>query len=125
VADTGNNRVLYFVSGSTTATRVYGQGGLFNTNIAATTVSGLSSPFNMALDSANGLFLTDYVNNRVLYFSSGSVIPSNVYGQGSSYVTSLSGTSTTSLHGPQGVCVDSANGIYGECASAYGCDKNR
>jgi hypothetical protein len=34
VADQYNNRVLFYPSGSTTATRVYGQGGSFTTNTA-------------------------------------------------------------------------------------------
>ncbi len=34
VADSANNRVLYYPAGSTTATRVYGQGGNFSSNAA-------------------------------------------------------------------------------------------
>ena len=34
VADANNNRVLFYPAGSTTATRVYGQGGSFTTNTA-------------------------------------------------------------------------------------------
>jgi Calx-beta domain/NHL repeat len=72
VADTNNNRVLYFVNdGNTTADAVYGQGQVFNTNIANNGGIGstsLNAPRGVAVDNAGRLFVADTGNNRVLTF---------------------------------------------------------
>ena len=118
VADYNNNRVLYYSSGSTTATRVYGQGGSFTTNTSnkgGLSADSLSKPEAVAVDSSNGLYVVDYLNNRVLYYSSGSTTASRVYGQGGSFTTNTSnngGISAASLYYPSGVALDSAGGLY-------------
>ena len=68
IADLANNRVLYFPAGTTTATRVYGQGGSFTTSTASTSVTGLSGPRNLTLDSGGDIDIADGSNNRVLQF---------------------------------------------------------
>jgi len=63
VADTSNSRVLHFPSGSTTADRVYGQGGSFTVQTANTggiSANSLSAPAGLALDSGGGLYVGDY-----------------------------------------------------------------
>ena len=71
VADTYNNRVLFYPSGSTTATQVYGQGGSFTTSTAnngGVSATSLNNPYGVALDSGGNLYVADYNNNRVLFY---------------------------------------------------------
>jgi sugar lactone lactonase YvrE len=58
VSDSTNNRVLYFPSGSTTPTRVYGQAGSFTTNDAnhgGLSADSLRGTNGMAVDTAGNL----------------------------------------------------------------------
>src|SRR5690606_21140453 len=104
IADTNNNRVLYFSSGSTTASRVYGQPD-FTSNTVGTSATSLKAPNGVALDSSGGLYVADSNNHRVLYFPNGSTTASQVYGQ-SDFTSSSAGTSATSLRSPSGVALD-------------------
>ncbi len=81
ITDTGNNRVLFYPSGSTTATRVYGQFGSFTCAIAnnngscsgsAISANSLSGPTGVALDSGGNLYITDGTNQRILYYPAGT-----------------------------------------------------
>ncbi len=116
--DTGNNRVLYYPAGSTTATQVYGQLGSFATNTANT--GGLSAdsartPTGVALDSAGNLYMAQYNNHRVLFYPAGSTTATKVYGQGGSFTSATAnngGISANSLFGPNDVAVDSNDNLY-------------
>ena len=120
VADTGNNRVLYYDNGSTTATRVYGQpdfttvtGASQNNGIAPNT-GNLNGPTGVFV-SSSGVYIVDTFYNRVLYYSGTSTTPSRVYGQAGSYSSSTAnngGISANSLNGPSAVYVDSAGNVY-------------
>ena len=72
VADYANNRVLFYPSGSTTATRVYGQGGSFTTSTAEQRRGQRQqlecNREGVALDSSGNLYVADYANNRVLVY---------------------------------------------------------
>jgi hypothetical protein len=71
VADTLNNRVLFYPFGSTTATRVYGQLNSFTSNTAnngGISANSLSEPWAAALDPSGNLYVTDNSNNRVLEY---------------------------------------------------------
>jgi sugar lactone lactonase YvrE len=118
VTDTQNNRVLFFPSGSTTATRVYGQGGSFTTNSAnkgGTSANSLNKPGGVVVDSSNNVYIADSENNRVLFFPSGSTTATRVYGQGGSFTTNSGnkgGVTADSLDGPVGLLLDNANNLY-------------
>ena len=118
VADYGNNRVLYYPAGSTTATRVYGQGGSFTTNTTnngGISANSLDLPAAVALDGNNNLYVVDQYNNRVLFYPSGSTTATLVYGQGGSFTTggaNKGGVSANSLAFPTGVAVDSSGNLY-------------
>ena len=118
VADTGNNRVLYYLKGSMTATRVYGQGGSFTTNTVnngGVTANSLGGPTDIAVDSGNGVYIADTQNNRVLFYLSGSTTATRVYGQSGSFITNTAnngGISANSLSNPNALTLDSAGNLY-------------
>jgi hypothetical protein len=118
VADTSNNRVLYYPSGSTTATRVYGQGGDFTANTAnnnGVSATSLNTPTGLALDSNGNLFVSDAANHRVMYYPAGNTTATQVYGQGgdfSSNSTNNGGISADSLYFPSGLALDSSGNLY-------------
>jgi DNA-binding beta-propeller fold protein YncE len=113
--------VLFFLSGSTTATRVYGQGGSFTTGTAdfplgLPSASSLKGPCFVSVDpSTNGIYVTTYEDHRVLFFPSNSLTATRVYGQGDSFTVSLAnngGVTASSLNGPSAATADSAGGLY-------------
>ncbi len=115
VADFGNERVLYYPAGTTTATRVYGQAGSFTTATTGITATSLDEPAGVALDSSGNLYIADYANSRVLYYPAGTTTATRVYGQAGSFTTATSNTggiSATSLDDPWGIAVDSSNNLY-------------
>lgn len=72
VADTGNNRVLYYpAGGSTTAIQVYGQGGSFTSNTAnngGLSPLSLHNPIDLALDKNGSIYVSDAGSARVLAY---------------------------------------------------------
>jgi NHL repeat len=115
VGDTGNNRVLFYPAGTTTATRVYGQLGSFTTggnNQGGLSANSLNNPYGVAVDSSDNLYVADYLNNRVLFYPSGSTTATRVYGQNGSFTTNVSGVSATGLNGPNRVVLDSGGNLY-------------
>jgi|SRR5450755_1486054 len=118
VADTGNNRVLYFPAGSTTATGVYGQDASFTdatANNGGVSVSSLSAPAGVALDLNNNLYIADTGNNRILYYPSGQATATRVYGQGGDFTGNAAnnnGIGSASLSSPAGVALDANGNIY-------------
>ena len=118
VADEGNNRVLFFLSGMTTATRVYGQLGSFTTgtqNNGGISANSLNLPLGVVVDSSGNLYVGDYNNNRVLFYPSGSTTATRVYGQLGSFTTHTSnngGISANSLFNSIGVALDSSGNLY-------------
>ncbi len=118
IADRQNNRVLYYPAGSTTATRVYGQLGSFTSNAAnngGVSADSLNAPTGLAIDSSGNLYVADSVNNRVLFYPSGSTTAIRVYGQLGSFTSNTAnngGVSASSLSTPYAVALDSNNKLY-------------
>jgi uncharacterized repeat protein (TIGR02543 family) len=118
VVDQNNNRVLYYPAGSTTATRVYGQGGSFTSygqNTGGRSADSLSTPGGIALDSSDNLYVTDVNNHRVLFYPAGNTTATRVYGQGGSFISGTSNNgeiSETSLYSPSGVVLDGDGNLY-------------
>jgi DNA-binding beta-propeller fold protein YncE len=115
VGDVGNNRVLVFtgstISNGMKAAKVLGQPN-FTTNAAATTQSGLISPYGLAYDVTNSrLFVADSGNSRVLVFT-GSTISNGmpaaaVLGQ-PNFTTNAAATTQSGLISPYGLAYDGA-----------------
>ncbi len=118
IGDFGNNRVLFYPAGSTTATRVYGQGGSFTTNTVnkgGISANSLYQPQKFAMDPSGNLYVADYGNSRVLFYPSGSTTATRVYGQLGSFTTNTpnnGGVSANSLWDPYGEALDSAGNLY-------------
>ena len=118
VVDTNNNRVLFYPYGSTTSTRVYGQFGSFTTNASnagTVTANTLYNPTGVVVDSSGNVYISDYYNNRVLFYPSGSTTATRVYGQGGSFTTNTpnkGGVSANSLYNPEGLMLDSSGNLY-------------
>ena len=118
VVDYFNNRVLYYPSGSTTATRVAGQGGSLTTNTAnkgGISAKSLSYPWGIAVDGSGNLYVADYDNNRVLYYPMGSSTATTVYGQFGSFTANTAnngGISASSLYYPLAVALDGSGNLY-------------
>ena len=115
IVDQANNRVLSYPSGATTATSVYGQAGSFTSNGSGTSTTGLNSPTGLALDRNDNLYVVNTTSNNMLYFPSGTITATRVYGQAGSFTTSTAnngGISAVSLSAPRALSVDSSGNIY-------------
>ncbi|MEO8393246.1 MAG: NHL repeat-containing protein [Chloroflexota bacterium] len=132
IADSSNNRVLFYANdGDTTADRVYGQFDDFTTgtlNNDGTGHSGAASAKNMnfprglALDENGGLFVADRENNRILFFANdGDTTADRVYGQFGDLNANLENNdgkggagvvSADSLSHPKAMALAPEGGIY-------------
>ena len=116
VADSYNNRVLFYPAGSTTATRVYGQGGSFTSytqNNGGVSANSLDYPYGVALDSSGNLYVADNRNSRVLFYPAGSTTATQVYGTCRTFTGyNCNATSADSLRAPAEVALDSNGNLY-------------
>jgi len=124
VTDNGNNRVLGYDTPltSTTAQRVFGQGGSFTTNTANQGGLGpasLKGPTGVALDTQGHLYVADWENNRVLEYTTPltSTTADQVFGQpnftsGNYNITGIVTPSANSLYRPLGVAVEAQGSLY-------------
>jgi hypothetical protein len=131
VADQENHRVLFYpnaslsVSTLPTATLVLGQGGLTtstqNWPAGTVTASGFNRPCFVQLDANNGLYVSDLLNHRVLYYIVGgaaaSSTPVKVWGQGGSFTSNVlnwpaGAASASSLRTPWATVLDGSGGLY-------------
>jgi sugar lactone lactonase YvrE len=118
VTDGNNNRLLVFPEGSTTPTRVYGQQGSFasaTANLGGVSADSLSGPEGVAIDSENGVYVSDRSNHRVLYYPAGSTTATRVYGQGGDFTASTAnngGVSADSFNFPAGLSLDGDDNLF-------------
>jgi sugar lactone lactonase YvrE len=114
VSDSLDNRVLYFPGTTTTATRVYGQGGSFTTKAKqVVSADSLFNPHGISA-SSDGFYVADTGSHRVLFFSGANTTASRVYGQNGDFTTEVlnfNGVTKDSLNGPFDVVATSA-GVY-------------
>ena len=118
VADFFNCRVLKFAkptSNGQSASLVLGQTNFIsNLNPYVPTAYSLGNPSDVAIDSAGNVWVTDYINNRVLKYTT-----PNANGQSASLVLGQTNftsynhnTTTNTLSGPLGIALDSANNVW-------------
>jgi len=116
ISDGNNRRVLFYSGESTTATRVYGQGGSFTTgdsNKGGISADSLFAPFGLAVTASGALVVVDAGNNRVLQYEGNSTTATTVYGQGGSFSSGTvnQGGRASGFSTPIGVLSTSA-GLY-------------
>jgi hypothetical protein len=127
ISDSSSHRVLYYApDGNTTADRVYGQFGNFNTaaknndgsgSSGAVSANSLNFPRGVAFDAAGGVYIADRDNHRVLYFApDGDTTADRVYGQAGSFssnTANMGGAVTAdSLSSPRALVIDAVGGLY-------------
>jgi len=129
VTDRGNSRVLiYFTpynvtlvpgSGDTLADVVIGQpdmnsSGCSNPSSTSASASSLCSPYGVAADSADNVYVADMANNRVVGYSTPmttDAIADLVIGQ-PNFTSKNSGAGATGLNQPNDVAIDAAGNVY-------------
>lgn len=113
IADTQNNRVLFFEGTTTTATRVVGQADFtgVSPDVAA---DRLNQPTGLAVSSSGELYVADRGNHRVLKFPPGSGTADKVWGQSSltTNTANLGGVGAATLNGPADVALDGAGALF-------------
>jgi len=120
VADRYNNRVLRWSSSEkmlngSPAEVVFGQPD-FNTNTSGLSALKFNDPLRVFVDSSGALWVSDYLNNRVLKFNSASSRESGsaadvVLGQ-SNFTTNTGGTTSNKMKGPVGIFVDGEERLW-------------
>jgi sugar lactone lactonase YvrE len=123
VADSGNSRVLCYdnpLTNDRTADRVFGQPNFTSNagNNGGLGAGSLSSPWGVAVDSADNLWVADTGNHRVLEYNNppvtGDRIADFVIGQPNftSNTWNNGGVSASSLYTPIDVAVDTFDGVW-------------
>ncbi|RRR70559.1 MAG: hypothetical protein EI684_13180 [Candidatus Viridilinea halotolerans] len=123
VADTYNNRVLFYPAPLTSgmaATRVFGQPDFTSSvpNNGGVSAATLNFPTGIALDAAGNLYVADQENHRVLVYTNpltGDTSADHVFGQRGSFTTNEAnrgGLSAESLRWPSDMTTDRAGNLY-------------
>ncbi len=120
VVDRYNNRVLRWgaaakVTNGSAAEAVFGQPD-FSTTTSGISASKFNDPLRAFVDNSGRLWVSDYLNNRVLRFDNASSTPSGasanaVLGQ-PDFVSGGSATSANTMKGPVGVFVDADGRLW-------------
>ena len=117
LADQGNNRVLEYKAPFSTgesASIVVGQAD-FTSSTAATTATGMNSPYGIAFDGSGNLWVSDNRNLRVLEFTlpfSSGQAASLVLGQPNFTSSGVSGNPRVDLNNPAGLVFDSSGNLF-------------
>jgi predicted esterase/sugar lactone lactonase YvrE len=120
VVDRYNNRILRWSStakmtNGSSAEVVFGQPD-FSTALSGLSASKFNDPLRVFVDSSGSLWVSDYLNNRVLRFdyassrSNGSSSDA-VLGQ-PNFTTNTSGTTANKMNGPVGIYVSGAGRLW-------------
>jgi sugar lactone lactonase YvrE len=121
VADEGNNRVLRFNAAAAVAvdgpaaSGVLGQADFISAN-ATVTRSGLSSPSGVNVNASGRLWVSDFNNNRVLWFNnaaskSNGGLADGVLGR-PNFISPAAGLSERRFDGPLGLFQDAAGHLW-------------
>ncbi|CAF0846744.1 unnamed protein product [Adineta steineri] len=98
VADTYNNRVMFWANGSSSGIIVAGNGSY------GTSFNEIYNPYGIWVDSSSNVYVAEYQNQRVTKWASGATTSILVAGN-----TSSAGNTTSKLSSPAGLVYDEAN----------------
>ncbi len=125
VADRGGNNIRKITSSTgiitTYAGSATGSSGSTGDSGAATSAL-LNTPYSIAIDASNNLFIADYSNNKIRKVAASTGIISTVVGTGTASYSGDSGPATSAaIQRPKGVLPDGAGGYYisDSCAIRY------
>jgi uncharacterized protein (TIGR03437 family) len=113
ITDSGNNRVRKVTTGGIITTVAgTGENG-FGGDGGPATAAKLSSPFGVALDAANNIYIADTFNARVRKVDARTGVITTVAGTGQLGSTGDGGPATTArFFNPAGVALDAAGNLY-------------
>ncbi len=110
IADYYNNRVRKVANGLIVTVAGKGTPG-FSGDYSLATNAQLNGPLAVALDSAGGLYIGDYANNRIRKVSAALI--ATVAGNGSAGFSGDGGSAASAeLHAPYGMAFDTAGDLY-------------
>ncbi|MFZ4621536.1 MAG: alpha/beta hydrolase-fold protein [Bacteroidota bacterium] len=120
VVDRYNNRILRWSSSAkmtngSSAEAVLGQPDFFTVS-SGLSAAKLNDPLRVCVDSAGRLWVSDYLNNRVLRFDNASskstgAAADAVLGQ-PDFTTNSGATTAVKMKGPVGVCIDKSGKLW-------------
>ncbi|NUN70323.1 MAG: hypothetical protein HUU02_11485, partial [Bacteroidetes bacterium] len=120
IADRYNNRVLRWSSSAkltngSPAEAVFGQTD-FVTGSSGASASRFNDPLRVHVDAVGTLWVSDYLNNRVLRFNNASMKPSGAAADGvlgqPDFTTTSAATTASKMRGPVGVFVDAKGTLW-------------
>ncbi len=113
IADTGNERVRY-VDNFGTITTLAGTGiPGFSGDGAPAADAQLNQPLRVAVDSADGVYIVDFLNGRIRRIGIGVGTITTVAGDGNFFFSGDGGPATSaSLNGPYDVAFDDAQNMF-------------
>ena len=114
IADSYNNVIRKVAFGTGIISTVAGNGTAgYKGDGELATGAELNQPVSVAADSAGNLYIGDYGNNVIRKVAASTGIISTVAGTGMPFDAGDGGPATkASMHGPEGVVVDSAGNLY-------------
>ncbi len=114
IADPGNNRVRKVTLATGIITTIAGNGtGAYAGDGGAATSAALHNPEYLTLDSADNLYIGDYLNNRVRKVNAATGIITTIAGNGTGAYAGDGGAATSAeLQYPSGITFDNAGNLY-------------
>ena len=114
IADPGNNRVRKVTLATGIITTVAGNGtGAYSGDGGLATSATLHNPEYLTLDSADNLYIGDYLNNRVRKVEAATGIITTLAGSGTGAYAGDGGAATSAaLHYPSAIAFDNAGNLY-------------
>jgi len=114
IADTGNQRIRRVDATTQYISTIVGTGNTaYNGDGIAATSANLSSPFGVAVDRSNNIYIADFGNNRVRKVDAQSNLISTVAGNGTKGYTGDGGLATNAeIAQPRDVALDAAGNLY-------------